>query len=112
MILGNMAYVKKISVDQFVFDCIKKEHELAGAEFNFNNFQEFADWSRLDENLEWYNKYELSKEQHLELEKYFIEHFYDCKPKRISRQYVKDKVFPWFCLEYEFPVIRDTNGTN
>lgn len=105
MILGNMAYVKKISAFEFIFDCIKKEYELVGAVFPFKDMAEFSSWSHQEENLSWYDQHRLTKDQHIELKRFFIEHYYDHKPKSTSRKYIEEKVFPWFCLAYEFPVI-------
>lgn len=106
-----MAYVKKISADQFVFDCIKKQYELVGAEFKFKDLDEFAAWSNREENNHWFDEYTLTKEQDEEFRKYFVEHYYDYKPKRTSKRYIMHHVLPGFCLRYQFPVKNDRDAS-
>lgn len=95
-------YKKKISDEQFTLDCINKEFEIIGSPLHWDTFEDLCAWSKQPENKRWYvdNAF-TSKEQYDQWKDYFMEHFYDWKPKYISkkRAYIE---FSWFSLEYGF----------
>lgn len=98
-----MAYVKKISDEQFVLDCINKEFEIIGSNLHWDTFEELSAWSKLPENEEWYSKYQFdTKEQYETWKEYYLEHFYAWQPKWYSKKVVEKHYFPWFSLQYGF----------
>lgn len=100
-----MAYVKKISDEQFLLDCINKEFEIIGSTNHWDTFSELCEWTKQEENREWYTNNAFStSEQWKQWKQYFMEHFYDWKPKRYSKHYIENRVFPWFNLQYGFPI--------
>ena len=93
-----MAYVKKISNKQFLLDCINKEHEIAGSKLHWDNFDDLEKYVNTHDF--WYNDYSFTTaEQYKEMKEYFLEHFYDWKPKRYSIEDAK-KEFSWFMFMY------------
>lgn len=107
MIHTNMARVPKISVEQFVLDCINKEFEIIGSQLHWNTFPELVDWAK--ENKEWYSDNAFTtKEQFLEWKEYYLTHFYDWQPKRVSIREAK-REFSWFSLDYGFRCDFDTS---
>lgn len=95
-----MARVHKISDKQFTLDCINKEFEVIGESLHWNTFEELSAWVK--ENPDWYDRYVItSQEQYDAWKNYFLEHFYDWKPKYISKQRA-EKEFSWFALNYGF----------
>lgn len=98
-----MARVHKISEKQFVLDCVNKEFEIIGSNLHWDTFEELAAWSMLPENKEWFSQYEFaSEDQYNQWKEYYMEHFYDWKPKHYSKKYVEHHCFPWFSLSYGF----------
>lgn len=99
-----MAKVTKLSDEQFVLNCVNKEFEIIGSNLHWDNFNELSQWSKLPENLEWFSHYKFaSEEQYNEWKNYFLEHFYDWQPKRISKK-VAEREFSWFSLQYGFAI--------
>ena len=97
-----MARVTKISDKQFVLDCINKEFEIIGSNLHWDTFEELSAWSKLEENKQWYSDHSFtSEDQYLQWKNYYLEHFYDWKPKRIPRREA-ERAFSWFSLEYGF----------
>lgn len=97
-----MARVEKISEKQFVLDMINKEFELIGSTNHWNTFDELVEWSKLEENKEWYNNYAFTtREQYEAWKAYFLEHIYNWKPKSLRKNAAKND-FSWFALEYGF----------
>lgn len=93
-------YKKKISDEQFVLDCINKEFEIIGSDKHWDTFEELCKWSKLEENKHWYsNNAFTSREQYEQWKAYFMEHFYDWKPKRVGK-YKAEREFSWFSLQY------------
>jgi hypothetical protein len=93
-----MAYTKKISGPQFAFDCIQKELDIVGSGLTFATYDEMVEWQK--EHRNWFQEYEFKTlEQFLEWRNYFAEHFYDWKPKRITRREMRD-CFNYFNLQY------------
>lgn len=91
---------KKISARQFILDCINKQYELANSPMHFDTFDDLAAYSK--EHREWYNEYKFQNpNQYLTFKKYFEEHFYDWKPKSISKRMMREQ-FAWFNLQYGF----------
>jgi hypothetical protein len=103
MILIDMGRVCKISDEQFVLDMINKEFEIIGSSLHWDTFEELSQWSKLPENENWFSQYEFANEdQYNQWKSYYMEHFYDWKPKHYSKTYVEKHCFPWFSLEYGF----------
>lgn len=100
-----MAKVKKISADEFYYDLIKKEFELVGAQFIFENLLEFGEWSKKPENKDWYNRYRLTPEQYTQWKNYFYAHIYDFLPKRTCKTRI-NSAFSWINLQIGFLVDR------
>lgn len=93
-------YKKKISGEQFALDCIKKEFEIIGKPKDWSTFKELCEWSKLEENRKWFSDNEFeTPEQYYEWKKYFMEHFYDWQPKRVSKAQA-EREFSWFNLQY------------
>lgn len=93
-------YKKKISSEQFLLDCINKEFEIIGSDKHWNTPEELFEWSKLPENKHWYSNNEFSTvEQYREWKQYFMEHFYDWQPKRVSKRDA-EREFSWFNLQY------------
>lgn len=104
-----MARVQKISEKQFVLDCVNKEFELIGSPLHWDTFEELSAWSKLEENKEWYsNNAFTSAAQYRAWKDYFLTHFYDWQPKRVSLSTAK-KEFSWFSLMYAFKYDFDTS---
>ena len=98
-----MARVAKISDEQFILDCINKEFEIIGSNLHWDTLEELSNWSKLPENENWFSQYEFdTEEQYNQWKNYYLEHFYDWKPKYYSKTYVRNYVFPWFSLQYGF----------
>jgi len=95
-------YKRKISDEQFVLDCVNKEFEIIGESLHFNTFKDLSEWSKTEENKTWYDNYEFkNKEQYEAWKSYYLTHFYDWKPKRISLKEA-ERNFSWFSLNYGF----------
>lgn len=100
-----MARAVKISEKQFVLDMINKEFEIIGSNLHWDTFEELLAWSKIPENVDWYNQYEFtSEEQYEQWKAYYMEHFYNWQAKYHSKKYVEKHCFPWFSLEYGFVV--------
>ena len=98
-----MAYKKKISDKQFLLDVVNKELEIAGGP-HFDDFDTLCQWSK--DNRNWYADYSFKTvDEFLNWKEYFMNHFYDWKPKRYSRTHA-EKEFAWinlqFGLKYDF----------
>lgn len=93
-------YKKKISGEQFILDCINKEFEIIGSNNHWDTFKELCDWSKQEENKKWYSYNKFSTvEQYQEWKQYFMDHFYDWQPKRVSKKEAEME-FQWFNLQY------------
>lgn len=93
-------YKKKITDEQFALDCINKEFEIIGSDLHWNTWDELCEWARLPENLHWYSDNEFStREQYNQWKDYFMGHFYDWQPKRVSKRWA-EREFSWFNLMY------------
>lgn len=91
-------YVKKISAKQFLLDCINKEHEIAGSSLHWDTFEELQKYSDTHEN--WFNDHSfIDVSQYFKIKDYFLNHFYDWQPKRVSKKEA-EKEFSWFMLQY------------
>ena len=81
---------------------IDKECELVGADFNFDKLAELG----AEQNDSWYNNYEMTREQFDEWHQFFRDHFYEWKPKRVSKNEM-ERYFSWvFCLNFSF-IVKD-----
>lgn len=91
--------MKKISTEQFIFDCIKKQFEVIGAtDVPLDSFDEFRNWTAYHE--EWYQEYSFVNEsQYEEVKNYFIEHWDDAFRKSTPK-YQRLREFSWFMLNY------------
>lgn len=95
-------YKKKISDEQFVLDCINKEFEIIGSTLHWDTFEELCEWSKEEQNQHWYRDNSFtSREQYEQWRDYFLEHFYDWQPKRVSKDRA-EREFSWFTLQYGF----------
>lgn len=93
-------YKKKISGEQFALDCINKEFEIIGSNNHWDTFKELCDWAKQEENKKWYSDNEFSTvEQYQEWKQYFMDHFYDWQPRRVSKKEA-EREFSWFNLQY------------
>lgn len=93
-------YKKKISDEQFVLDCINREFEIIKSDLHWDTFEELREWSKLPENKRWYSDNSFtSRQQYEEWKAYFMEHFYDWQPKRVSKSSA-EREFSWFSLMY------------
>lgn len=98
MIVISM-YKKKITTDEFIKLIVDKELEIVGAPIRYDdligNEKQYPNW---------YQVYSFKLDQFLEWKKFYFDHFYDWKPKR-----VKDikRYFSWhslqYGLKYDFP---------
>ena len=94
--------IKNISDEQFTLDCVNKEFEIIGSSNHWDTFEELSEWSKQEENRHWYSDNAFTtREQYDEWREYFLEHFYDWKPKRMSKR-VAEREFSWFSLMYGF----------
>lgn len=92
-----MAYVKKISDEQFYLDVVNKELEIAGGP-QFDSWNELCRWTQL--NKEWFCIWAFdTKEQFLEFKRYYYNHFYDWKPKRYTKR-DREQMFSGFIFIY------------
>ena len=95
-------YKKKISGEQFALDCINKEFEIINNPLHWDTFEELAEWTKLPENKHWYSDNAFTKrEQYDAWKKFFLEHFYDWKPKYMGKREA-ERQFSWFSLNYGF----------
>ena len=95
-------YKKKISDEQFVLDCINKEFEIIGSDLHWDTFKELSEWSKEEQNRHWYSDNSFtSREQYEQWRNYFLGHFYDWQPKRVSKKTAEIE-FSWFTLQYGF----------
>jgi len=93
-------YKKKISGEQFTLDCINKEFEIIGSTNHWDTFEELCKWTKQEENKKWYtNNCFTTPEQWKQWKQYFMEHFYDWQPKRVSKREAENE-FNWFNLSY------------
>ena len=93
-------YKKKISGEQFALDCINKQFEIIGDSHRWDSWEELCEWSKLEENKHWYSDFCFeTPEQFREWKAYFMEHFYDWQPKRVSKREA-EREFSWFNLSY------------
>lgn len=89
--------MKKISADQFVLDLINKEFEIIESGLHWNSINELKVWT--ENNPLWFNVYTMTTEQYNLLRDYFMEHFYDWKPKRVSKATAQNE-WGWFALSF------------
>lgn len=93
-----MAYVKKISGEQFALDCINKQWEIIGEPLHFDTWEDLVSYGK--EHPKWFSESEYkTPEQFQQWKDYFFEHFYDWKPKHFSKRAIK-REFLWFNLMY------------
>ena len=93
-------YKKKISGEQFTLDCINKEFEIIGSTNHWDTLEELCRWTKQEENKEWYtDNVFATPEQWKQWKQYFMEHFYDWQPKRVSKR-VAENQFAWFNFNY------------
>ena len=93
-----MAYVKKISDEQFTLDCVNKELEIANTGLHFGTFEALVGYAK--EHQHWYSDFEFkTPEEYQQWKNYFFEHFYDWKPKSYSKATI-EREFRWFDLDY------------
>lgn len=102
-----MAYVKKISDEQFTLDCINKEFEIANTGLRFETFEDLCAYSK--EHPKWFTNHEFkTSEEYQQWKNYFFEHFYDWQPKHYGKKTIM-KEFSWFNLMYGFKYGYDSN---
>lgn len=93
---------KKISDEQFVLDCVNKEFEIIGSTLHWDTLKDLCNWSKLEENKHWYSDNAFTtREQYESWKSYFMEHFYDWQPRRVSKRRAEVE-FAWFSLQYGF----------
>ena len=91
--------MKKISEEQFIFDCIKKQFEVIEAtDVPLDSFYEFKCWTAYHE--KWYQEYSfVNISQYEEVQDYFLKHWNDAFRKNTPR-YQRLREFSWFMLNY------------
>ena len=97
-----MKRIKKISAEEFVLNVINKALELVNSDRHFVDYESLRNWTL--ENPNWYDEYEFPDEEiYNSWKAYFLEHFYDHYPKRISKRDA-EREFGMFSLSYGFPI--------
>lgn len=95
-----MAHVKKISSTQFLLDCINKEYEIVDAPLRFNTYEELLKYT--EDHKAWYTEFSFtSDDQYNAWKSYFYDHYYDWRPKKVSKTCMKHD-FGVFDLYYGF----------
>ena len=93
-----MAYVKKLTDEEFLEMVIDKELEIGGAPFRYKDImakpiEERKTWR-------WFQEYMFDTlEQFLEWRQFFYDHFYDWQPKSVSKARMK-REFQWWNLQW------------
>ena len=102
-----MAYVKKITTDQFIRDVIDFELKPYGINFEYilNLPKKPENEDDIDPNVEyqdkWYVRYKFNNfNEFNEFRKYFYEHWKDYAPKRKWTKDILYREFEWFNLQY------------
>ena len=102
-----MAYIKKITTDQFIRDVIDFELKSYGINFDYilNLPKKPKDDKDVDPNVEyqdwWYSRYKFNNfDEFNEFRRYFYEHWKDYAPKRDWKKCIVDREFEWFNLQY------------
>lgn len=102
-----MAYVKKITTDQFVRDLIDFELKPYGINFEYilNLPKEPKNKDEIDSNIEyqdkWFSRYKFKTfDEFNAFRKYFYEHWKDYSPKRNWTKDILYRAFECFNLQY------------
>ena len=102
-----MAYVKKITTDQFIRDVIDFELKPYGINFEYilNLPKEPKNKDEIDPNIEyqdkWFSRYKFKTfDEFNAFRKYFYEHWKDYSPKRKWTKDILYRSFEWFNLQY------------
>ena len=102
-----MAYIKKITSDQFIRDVIDFELKPYGINFEYilNLPKEPKNKDEIDPNVEyqdnWFSKYKFHNfDEFNAFRQYFYEHWKDYAPQRYWKKYTLYREFEWFNLQY------------
>ena len=102
-----MAYVKKITTDQFIRDVIDFELKPYGINFEYilNLPKESKNKDEIDPNIEyqdkWFSRYKFKTfDEFNAFRKYFYEHWKDYSPKRNWTKDILYRAFECFNLQY------------
>ena len=102
-----MAYIKKITADQFIRDVIDFELKPYGINFEYilNLPKEPKNKDEIDPNVEyqdkWFSKYKFhSFDEFNAFRQYFYEHWKDYAPQRHWKKDTLYREFEWFNLQY------------
>ena len=97
-----MAKFDKITEDQYILDCINKEHEIVGSGIHFADIDEMKEY--INNTPGWHDKYNFTPEQYQEWKAYACNHYRMIKGKTYASKSYIERSFPWFSLKYGFPV--------
>ena len=102
-----MAYVKKITKDQFIRDVIDFELKPYGINFEYilNLPKEPKNKDEIDTNIEyqdnWFSRYQFKTfDEFNAFRKYFYEHWKDCATKINWKKDILNREFEWFNFHY------------
>ena len=102
-----MAYVKKITTDQFIRDVIDFELKPDGINFEYilNLPKEPKNKDEIDPNIEyqdnWFSRYQFKTfDEFNAFRKYFYEHWKDCATKINWKKDILYREFEWFNFNY------------
>ena len=102
-----MAYVKKITTDQFIRDVIDFELKPYGINFEYilNLPKEPKNKDEIDPNIEyqdnWFSRYQFKTfDEFNAFRKYFYEHWKDCATKINWKKDILYREFEWFNFNY------------
>ena len=102
-----MAYVKKITTDQFIRDVIDFELKPYGINFEYilNLPKEPKNKDEIDPNIEyqdkWFSRYKFKTfDEFNAFRKYFYEHWKDCATKINWKKDILYREFEWFNFNY------------
>ena len=84
--------VKKLTTDEFIKLIIDKELEIVGAPIRYNDLI-----GNQEKYPHWYQDYSFHIDQYIEWKKFYYDHFYDWKPKRVKNI---DKYFSCHAMQY------------
>ena len=112
-----MAYVKKITTDQFIRDVIDFELKPYGINFEYilNLPKEPKNKDEIDPNIEyqdkWFSRYKFKTfDEFNAFRKYFYEHWKDCATKINWKKDILYREFEWFNLNYGLSIGYDLAG--
>lgn len=93
-----MAYVKKLTDNEFVELIIDKELEISGTDVRYKDITAMPKEEQKE--YEFYTRFTFKTlEQFLEWRQFFYDHFYDWQPKSVKKSQM-EREFNWFNLQW------------